>query len=60
MQYSTAIHNDYVFDNTYELPTGNIKLTVLGGDAWVFTEACKSVARVAKFSKLGVMTLSGK
>jgi len=38
MSQSKAIQNDYVFDNQHVLPKGDLKLTVLKGDAWVFTE----------------------
>lgn len=45
MSQSKAIQNDYVFDNRHVLPTGDLKLTVLRGDAWVFTEGCNFILR---------------
>jgi|GEM_PF-1962687 len=45
MSQPTTIQNDYVFDNSHVLPTGNLKLTVLQGDAWVFTERCNFILR---------------
>lgn len=45
MSQSTAIQNDYVFDNSHVLPTGDLKLTVLRGDAWVFSEGCNFILR---------------
>jgi len=45
MSQTTAIQNDYVFDNRHVLPTGELKLTVLRGDAWVFTEGCNFILR---------------
>jgi len=38
MNKSMTVENDYVFDNSHELPMRDLKLTVLRGDAWVFTE----------------------
>ena len=38
MKTSNAVLSDYVFDKQQVLPEGNLKLTVLRGDAWVFTE----------------------
>lgn len=43
MNRSTAVQNDYVFDNQHVLPTGELKLTVLSDDAWVFTEGCNFI-----------------
>lgn len=43
MSQSTTIQSDYVFDNHHILPTGALKLTVLQGDAWVFTEGCNYI-----------------
>jgi hypothetical protein len=45
MSKSIAVQNDYVFDNSHELPTGELKLTVLRGDAWVFTEESNFIMR---------------
>ena len=45
MSHSTAIQNDYVFDKSHVLPLGDLKLTVLSGDAWVFTDDCNFILR---------------
>ena len=45
MSQTRAIQKDYVFDSQHVLPTGDLKLTVLRGDAWVFAEGCNFILR---------------
>ncbi len=43
MNQSQPIQRDYVFDEKRVLPTGALRVTVLKGDAWAFTECCNFI-----------------
>lgn len=43
MNSQKAVQQDYVFERGSTLPTGSLKLTVLRGDAWIFTEGCNFI-----------------
>ena len=48
MQQVTGIQQDYVFDRHCVLPKGKLTLTILGGDAWVFTEGKNFILRTGE------------
>ena len=45
MKQIQTIQQDYVFDEKRVLPMGALKLKVLRGDAWVFTECSNFILR---------------
>lgn len=48
MYKSGTTQQDYIFGNPCALPEGELKLTVLRGDAWVFTEDDNFIVRTGE------------